>query len=923
MFRQLAFLLFILFTQAIYANWKTNFYTDDSPYYQQVTKDGFSQIIRVHENYCHDLKSIRIEFQNSKIFPFEKLHQSPMNLYGLDTSDFCWYKATVRDLNLNEPQKNKFVIVLEDSQNTFFLGEIKDSILPAKRLMTSKTDIAWMTPGTQGANLVLGGGVLFKVWGPNAQLVELYINKGQNKINMQSDSDQLNPLQNHIAYVSNANEKTTYHYQFVVNGEYEKVEIDEQHHQTAIKIDPMAREITYQCKGALINNYKDVYGVVSQIPKFNWEFDHYIKSFTSISKNNNWIIYQLWPLTFNPHITNDGPLSGTFQSIIEKIDYLSGLGINAVELLPINEFRFDVSWGYMLDSLRLIEKTYGSPKELMNLSDKLHQRGIKLVLDIVLNHVNNTLIRDPLSPTNFSTKYYNGDTGWGPKPRFESPMVKKWIIDSLIGLIRDYHIDGFRFDMIKYIYQDNDKAYLFLQELTQLLKIINPEIHLMAEELPDNVWTTYPVSEKGLGFDSQWNDNFKNFFEKDLDEYKNDHRLFDAGKLVGALHGYSNHENFKFGLPERTVNYLGSHDFIGNRDPIIRVVSDYYATERVGNETFFRVKPLSDNIDLPRKFKLIHNDFTHSFIKLAYGILFTKPGNILFFQGEELASDINIQNEWSYIKAVNNIPTQDIDRRRYISDHKMLWEYLDPKSYSELHFLNDTEVKLFKGHHQFIKDMISFRNNYPGIGSFDVFNLRTSHNGSVITYQLKSEDNDFFIILNFGNDMNAAWITFPGSSTTWWREVINSSVEEYGGSSSLYTNVIDQLGERNNLVRLQGPSIIIFKKIPRPQINVQLYFMSDLGNWISHESFKLLQSQEDFVYELKLAIPTDGVYEFKLATHNWSIELGSANEHTYYSLDYGQFDYQPFKPNVKVLLEKGNYSFTFNIRTFGYTFKKK
>ena len=99
--------------------------------------------------------------------------------------------------------------------------------------------------------------------------------------------------------------------------------------------------------------------------------------------------------------------------------------------------------------------------------------------------------------------------------------------------------------------------------------------------------------------------------------------------------------------------------------------------------------------------------------------------------------------------------------------------------------------------------------------------------------------------------------------------------------------------------------------------------MSDLGNWISHESFKLLQSQEDFVYELKLAIPTDGVYEFKLATHNWSIELGSANEHTYYSLDYGQLSYQPFKPNVKVLLEKGNYSFTFNIRTFGYTFKKK
>jgi len=253
----------------------------------------------------------------------------------------------------------------------------------------------------------------------------------------------------------------------------------------------------------------------------------------------------------------------------------------------------------------------------------------------------------------------------------------------------------------------------------------------------------------------------------------------------------------------------------------------------------------------------------------------------------------------------------------------MLWEYLDPEAYSELHFLNKSEVNLFKGHHQFIKDMISFRNNYPGIGSLDVFNLRTSHNGSIITYQLKSEDNDFFIILNFGFDMNAAWVTFPGTSTTWWKEVINSSIEVYGGSNSLYTNVIDQLGERSNLVRVKGPSIIIFKKVPRPQINVQLYFMSNLTNWNAQESCKLLQSLDDSVYELKLSVVAAGVYEFKLATHNWNIELGSANEHSYSSLDYGQLSYQPYKPNVKVLLEKGNYSFTFNIRTFGYTFIKE
>ena len=66
-----------------------------------------------------------------------------------------------------------------------------------------------------------------------------------------------------------------------------------------------------------------------------------------------------------------------------------------------------------MDSLYLLENTYGTPTELMKLVDKLHSKKLRVVLDVVLNHVNNQLIRDPLSDTISESKYYNGNTDWG------------------------------------------------------------------------------------------------------------------------------------------------------------------------------------------------------------------------------------------------------------------------------------------------------------------------------------------------------------------------------------------------------------------------------------------------------------------------------------------------------------------------------
>ena len=913
----LVYLIFISFpTSAKTNSWQSQFYLDDTQYYQTLFKDGFIQSIRVNKSSCYKIRKIWIELINGRKFFFQKSNGPLKNLYGHNQNDYCWFQARVSGENISKPHELKYILVFQDDTNqNYYLENVTSSLLLKNRIKKNRSNLCYMTPGTQGANHVKNGGILFKIWEPNAQIVHLFINNNIQPYVLFADREINNPIRNHLIYLDNADDKTKYRYKFMKNGAYEKVDLNKDEIFKEFKIDPMAKEISYSNKSALLNGYADAYGVVGKLEKYNWSHDNTIKKL----KNEPWMIYQLWPMAFNPKATGKTIRPGTINNIIEKIDYLVDLGINAVELLPIHEFRFKVSWGYMLDSLILIEKSYGKPKDLMALSDQLHQKGINLILDIVFNHVNNGLIRDPISEVVTESKYYKGDTGWGPRPRFSSIMVKKWITDSIVSLVRDYHIDGLRFDMIKFIHQNNFHGHLLLQELTTILKSIQPKIHLMAEELPDNIWATKPVLKGGMGFDSQWNDQFKNTFEHDFDIYKINNRNINISNLVRSLHGFSNQGNNKFKAPYQTINYIGSHDFVGNKNPILRIVSDYSSYETVGSNRFLRVKPLMETIQLERKFRLIHNNFTHAFARLAYGILFTKPGHILFFQGEELASDINIQNEWDYIEEKKKLPTRNVDLERFIFSHKMPWEYKNPFNEETLSFLSNKELTLFTGHLNFFKDMINFRKNNPLLDD-NAYNVRTSYQNTVLSYQIKTNNHEYFIIANFGYDMGSAWISFPETTKDWWEEILNSSIPNYGGSSEQYLNIVRQMGGRSNLVRLKGPSISIFKKTHTPSISRNLYLVGNINNWKTTPDFLLIQSERENILKQSFYIQEQGTYQFKLSTENWKIEMGS-DDNLLNSTLQGQLSYAPNMPNIKVSLKKGRYLFTFNLETFKYNFQ--
>lgn len=911
--------------------WRNAFYTDDSKYYFQLNKEGFKQRVRVQRDFCAGIESMQIRFKEPAqkqvdvdvITSFQGTDW--LDVYGLDYTNYCWFELSASGIDLNRPTQNSYVIEITFNGKVYFFEGYRNSILPAKRIVEHLQGIEWIELGANGATPVVGGGVFYKIWEPEVDQVELVINESAPLL-MHQDLAMGKAGRSHVLFMPQSGVGDEYYFMYKTAGQYLKQVFSNDSEPTALRVDPMAREVVYDKKGGSLNGYQRPRAVVQGNSSFQWRFDQAFSEISELERMSR-IIYQIWPLTFDPKKINGKYVSGTFADITQRADYISGLGVNAVELLPIHESKFYAGWGYSLDSILLLQKQYGTSDDLRKLSDTLHERKIQLILDIVLNHVNNSLIRDPIGRYDDQSKYFDGSTDWGPRPRFSSIHVQRWIADSLVSLIQDYHVDGFRFDMTKYIYGGNPAGYRFLQDLTSMLRVVHPTFALDAEELPDNAWATKSPSEGGMGFSAQWNDKFKNVFEEEFAHYRPYHKQVNLSPLMGAMYGYSNHvdygKEYNFGSPLSTVNYLGSHDFIGNKNPILRIVSDYNFYEKVDSNYFTRVKPLEDPVY--ERFALVHNDFTHGVGRTAYGILFTKPGSILFFQGEELGNDINIENEWSYINAQQNntIPSQNVDIHRFVGSHRVPWEYLDSYNSPALNFVTDHEKALFAGTHKFFKDMIAFRRAHPKLNLQNAYDVQV--NGNIITYVVDAGVKRFFIVANFGEDKNGEWVSFPRGGDSWWVERFNSSEAQYSNKSSVFRNVISNIGGRANHLRLMANSIYVFERTSRGELSIPLYLRGSMSDWLAHDSLVLRRSSDQGdLYSTVIDVPADGEYNFKVASKDWSVEFGApergANVEQFGQDLMGQLSNMAAMPNISVKLSKGRYRFMFNIIDYKFSF---
>jgi hypothetical protein len=199
----------------------------------------------------------------------------------------------------------------------------------------------------------------------------------------------------------------------------------------------------------------------------------------------------------------------TYKTIIDTLDYLQNLGINVLELMPVNEFEGNSGWGYNPSFYFAPDKYYGPKNDLKALVNECHKRGIAVVIDMVLNHSygQSPFVRlyfengKPAANNpwyNVNSNFTNPDAQWGYDFNHESAATQE-LVDSINSFwMSQYHVDGFRFDFTKGFGNnikdasdpwgskyDADRIRLLERMADQLWKR-NPDGYVICEHLADN-----------------------------------------------------------------------------------------------------------------------------------------------------------------------------------------------------------------------------------------------------------------------------------------------------------------------------------------------------------------------------------------------------------------------------------------------------
>jgi maltooligosyltrehalose trehalohydrolase len=286
------------------------------------------------------------------------------------------------------------------------------------------------------------------------------------------------------------------------------------------------------------------------------------------------VIYEAHVGTFSPE--------GTFTGIESRLDHLAGLGITALELMPVADFPGRRNWGYDGVDLFAPARCYGSPDELRHLVDAAHARGLAVLLDVVYNHLG----PDGAYLGQFSRYYFSAThhTPWGQAINLDGPYsdaVRSFLIENALHWVHEYHIDGLRLDATHALIDESARP--FLQELTQRVResLDSRQITLIAEDDRNLAVSVTPASEGGWGFDAVWSDDFHHQARRlsagDADGYFQDFSgslrdlaetlrrgWFYTGQL-SAYRGRPRGTDPAAVPPQRMVICLQNHDQVGNR----------------------------------------------------------------------------------------------------------------------------------------------------------------------------------------------------------------------------------------------------------------------------------------------------------------------------------------------------------------------
>jgi 1,4-alpha-glucan branching enzyme len=459
--------------------------------------------------------------------------------------------------------------------------------------------------------IVQHSGVSFRVWAPFADTVAVTGSfNGWSETPLESEEDGYWAGTVHDA-------KAGQEYKFVVkNG-------DNTYHRN----DPRALHFTTAAGNSVLVD-----------THFDWEDDNF-----QAPPLEEQVIYELHVGTFN---RPDPEVTGTFDTVCDKLDYLADLGINMIELMPINTMLQDRGWGYAIDYIFAIESLYGGRYGFLQFVKAAHARGIGVIVDVVYNHFGPDSNMDLWQFDGWNENgqggiyFYNdwrAETPWGnTRPDFGRPEVQQYITDNVKMWLHDCRVDGLRVDSTIFIRnvkgQNDDPAndlpdgWHILQEINSIARKINPAAITIAEDVAANEYIVKPQSDGGAGFKAQWELGYPGVLREVL--ASDDISKINLSSICNELGRGYNGDTFQ------RVIYTDSHDSAANGSARLNEV----------------IAPgEADNL-FARKQSII-----------AAGLLLTTPGIPMLFQGQEFMEN-GAFNDWE------GIDWEKAERNRLITD---------------------------------------------------------------------------------------------------------------------------------------------------------------------------------------------------------------------------------------------------------------
>lgn len=416
-----------------------------------------------------------------------------------------------------------------------------------------------------------------------------------------------------------------------------------------------------------------------------------------------------------------------YQTLKDSLNYLSNLGVNAIELMPINEFEGNDSWGYNPSFYFAPDKYYGTKNALKAFIDECHSRGIAVIQDMVLNH---SFGQSPMVQLYFNTAtnkpasnspWFNVDAthpyNVGYDFNHESAATKYFAKNVMKFWMQEYKIDGFRFDLSKGFTQKNSgndvgawSAYdasrvAIWKDYNNYIKSIDPNFYVILEHFAADQEET-ELANQGMML---WNNLNFNANQATM-SYNDSGGSWDLSRLFYDTHTFT--------VPYNLIGYIESHD-----EERLQ-----YKNEQYGNSSgSYSIKNLPTG--LKRE-------------EMAAAFLLAPPGPKMLWQFGELGYDINID----YNGRTGNKP--------------ILWNYTADANRKHLY---STYAQLIK---MKIKNAV-----------FTTTNFKYSLAGAVKTIQLNGTDGTKVeVVGNFDVVAQNGSISFPATGT-WYDNISGISID--------------------------------------------------------------------------------------------------------------------------------------------------